>query len=238
MLSIIIPAREEEKIIERTIRQFESLRIPHETIVSDDASSDRTAEIARRFADAVVTYNGNKHVVSRARNAGAKAARGDIFVFIDSDSYFPDPTDFFERARAQLESDSSLLALATAQWVRSDMERPVDRLVFGLDNLINRFLNNVLHHGAGAGKCMIVRKSAFERTGGFNENLVFREDGDFFRRISKIGKVRFDPNLAVYHSGRRLHRLGVVRFYSSWIINGLYTVFLERARDKEWKPIR
>ncbi len=238
MISIIIPTRDEEKLIESTILQFAGLTIPHEIIVSDDGSTDKTVEIARKFATRVLTYEGQTHVISRARNVGVQASRGELLVFIDSDSHIPDPNSFFARAQKHFEEDPGLVALASPQRVRPELERTGDRFVYGLDNLFNLVFNNVLHHGAGSGKCIIVRKSAFDQVGGFREDLIFREDCDFLKRVSKIGRTHFDTKLTVYHSGRRLHRLGVLRFYYSWIVNGLYVVFADKARDKEWAPIR
>ena len=238
MISIVIPARNEEKLIADTIRQFTRLSMPHEVIVSDDGSSDRTVEIAREVADTVITFEGDRHAIGRARNAGVKVAHGDVFVFVDSDSFFPDPDAFFRHALKRLEEDPSLLGIACPQRVRPEIERFTDKFVYGLDNIITRTYNNILHHGTGSGKCIIVRKETFERIGGFREDLIFREDCNLLKRISKIGKTRYDPALIAYHSGRRIHRIGVIRFYYSWILNGLYVVFLDRARDKEWTPIR
>ena len=238
MISIIIPARDEEKRITATVRQFEKLVIPHEIIISDDGSSDKTVEIARSLGLSVVTYAGSLHAIGRARNAGVKVSHGDALVFIDADSVIPDPQAFFSHALARFEKEPHLLALACPQLVHPDFERPTDRFVFGLDNFFNLVFNNVLHHGAGSGKCIIVRRRAFEQVGGFREDLIFREDCDFLKRISKIGRTHFDTRLTVYHSGRRLHRLGVLGFYYSWIVNGLYAVSAGKARDKEWTPVR
>jgi glycosyltransferase involved in cell wall biosynthesis len=238
MISIIIPARNEEKIIAGTIEQFKSLTVPHEVIISDDGSTDRTVEIARSVADAVVTYSGEKHVIARARNAGARVARGEMLIFADSDAYLPDSERYVQHALKRFQSEPELVGIATPQRVRPEIERFTDMLVFGFDNLHVRFFNNVLHHGQGCGKLMFVRKSAFEKVGGFDERLIFREDADFMGRLSKIGKTRFDPKLTVYHSGRRLHRLGVLGFYWSWISNGIGVVFFSKARDKEWTPVR
>jgi len=238
MLSLIIPAREEEKQIEATIRQFEDLSIPHEVIISDDGSTDKTVEIAKRFANTVLTYQGDTHVISRARNAGVRASKGDVLVFMDSDSHIPEPNKFFARALEHFEKDSSLVALASPQRVRPELERTGDTFVYGLDNLINRFFNNVLHHGAGAGKCIIVKRDAFEKIKGFREDLIFREDGDLLKRLSKIGRTYMDPQMVAYHSGRRIHRLGIPRFYWLWFINGLYGLLFNHSRVKEWTPIR
>jgi len=238
MISIIIPTRNEEKLIARTIAQFKNLTMPHEVIVSDDGSSDNTVEIARAAADKVLTFSGDKHVISRARNAGVKSSQGDILVFIDTDTTIPNPEKFFAHALEAFAKNPKLLALACPQIVHPDVRTWKDRFVFGLDNFFNLVQNNLLHHGAGSGKCIIARRVAFERVGGFREDLIFREDCDFLKRISRIGRTYFDTKLAVFHQGRRLHRLGIIGFYYIWIVNGLYVVFADRAKDKEWTPIR
>ena len=238
MISIVIPARDEEKLIADTIRQFEKLTIPHEVIISDDGSSDKTIEIAQKLANTVLTYTGERHAIGRTRNAGAKVARGDIFVFVDADSFFPEPQTFFAHALKRFEEDPSLAGIACPQRVRPEIERITDKFVYGLDNIFNWIFNNVLEHGSGSGKCIMVRKEAFEKVRGFREDLIFREDCDLLKRVSKLGKTRFDWSLVAYHSGRRIHRIGVFRFYYTWILNGLYVVFFDKARDKEWTPVR
>jgi len=56
----------------------------YECLVVDDGSSDATADLAGRLADRVLKLDRN-HGRSHARNTGARAARGDILVFVDSD---------------------------------------------------------------------------------------------------------------------------------------------------------
>jgi GT2 family glycosyltransferase len=64
-----------------------------------------------------------------------------------------------------------------------------------------------LHRGETSGKIMIVRRSAFDAVKGFREDLVTREDADFFLRLSRIGRTRYDPPLLIYHGARRAHKL-------------------------------
>ena len=76
--SIIIPAYNEEKWLSRTLaavrESMDSLPLPGEVIVVDNNSTDRTDRIARQNNAQVVFEPVNQ--ISRARNSGARAARG------------------------------------------------------------------------------------------------------------------------------------------------------------------
>ena len=76
VLSLIVPAHNEEQVIERTIASIHSaageVHVPYELIVVDDASTDRTAEIARAHGARVIPVNYRQ--IARARNAGAAVA--------------------------------------------------------------------------------------------------------------------------------------------------------------------
>ena len=91
LLSIVIPAYNEEAVLEQTLRTLlasvEAIGAPYEVIVVDDASTDRTAEIARSFGVAVVSINLRK--ISAVRNAGARAAQGEMLIFVDADTLVP-----------------------------------------------------------------------------------------------------------------------------------------------------
>lgn len=237
-LSIIIPAREEEKAIAGTVTQFRNtLTIPHEVIVSDAGSRDTTAAVAREACAAVVVFSGERHTAGRGRNDGAKAAHGEFLAFIDADVRIPDPQAFFTRALAHF-SDPRILAVTGPQRALPEVETWADRLNFGYLNAIVRLQNNVLHKGEANGKFMLVRRSAFEAVHGFREDLHTREDGDFFYRMSKRGRTVFDPSLRFYHGARRAHRLGWPRLWYIWTINIIYFAFTDKSLAEDWTPIR
>jgi glycosyltransferase involved in cell wall biosynthesis len=95
MLSVIIPAFNEKRFLPETLdhlrRATEQLEVVPdgiiETIVVDNASSDRTAEIALAFGAKVISIL--DHNIARVRNAGACAASGDLLVFLDADTLIP-----------------------------------------------------------------------------------------------------------------------------------------------------
>ncbi len=239
MISIVIPAFEEERIIGKTLTWLKTeLKIPHEVIVSDGRSTDKTVEIANKLADTVIVFDGEKHSPALGRNDGARIAQGEFLLFLDADSMIFNVTEALTKAIKRFESDSTLVALAGPQWVHPDHETIVDRIVFGIDNINNHSRNNILKSGWACGKCMMVRKSAFEQVGGFDEKLVFGEDWDMFKRLAKIGKTRYDRTIAVHHMGRRLHAYGWARFWFVWAINGIWVTLFGKAYVDAWTPVR
>ncbi|MFZ5656944.1 MAG: glycosyltransferase family 2 protein [Pseudomonadota bacterium] len=83
-ISVVLPAKNEEKGLARTLPTLRRLWPDAEVIVSDDGSTDATAEVAARHGAKVVgaPYSmGNGAAVKR----GARAATGDVIVFMDAD---------------------------------------------------------------------------------------------------------------------------------------------------------
>ena len=238
-LSIIIPVRQEEKAIKQTVTYLkERLGAEVQIVVSDGKSTDKTVEIARSCADTVVLYTKDTpHNASKGRNDGARVAMGTFFCFIDADVRIPDPKAFFEQALHHFDN-AQVVGVCGPQRAEPAVETWADRISFGLLNVGLRFQNNVLHIGEASGKFMIVRGESFKAIGGFREDLVTREDGDFFKRLSKIGKTVFDPTLMVYHGARRAHKLGWWRLWPLWMWNTLSVAVTDKAQAKDWTPIR
>jgi hypothetical protein len=84
----------------------------------------------------------------------------------------------------------------------------------------------------------MIRRTAFARVDGYRGDLVTIEDADMFRRMSRIGRTRVDPNLCVLHSGRRLHQVGWFPLIVMALINVVSVAVRNRAFTKEWKVIR
>lgn len=239
MISIVIPTRNEEKILGTTLVGLKAkLTIPHEIIVSDGKSTDKTIEIARRFIEKVVTYEGTeRQTIAAGRNAGAKAAQGEFIAFMDADCRLEDPDRSFAMALGEFSKDPRLVAQAA--WIKVFPERQTfsDKIFWNLMN--NSFrLSNILGKGAAGGELQIIRKSAFISVGGYNERLVASEDVDMFRRLSKIGKVRTNPKLVVFHSGRHGHAWGWPKMLSMWFLNTVSYAIRGKSASKEWEEIR
>jgi len=237
-LSIIIPAYNEEKTIERTVRQFAGLKTPREVIVSDTASTDQTVAIAKQCADKVILLQpGKKPGVSPGRNDGVVVAQGTYFVFIDSDTFIPDPNDFFARALARFANDPKLVGLSAQIKIRNNVATMSDKMVSFLMNAWFFLLNKAFGIGIASGKFIMVKADAFRKTGGFDERLTTAEDVDLFRKLTRQGRTRIAWDLAVYHEGRRFHHFGAWTTLYRWMRNGISYWLFKRSSDT-WEPVR
>jgi glycosyltransferase involved in cell wall biosynthesis len=241
MISIIVPTFNEQKIIEFTLRTLTAtLPEPYEVIVSDGGSTDGTVALAQKYASKVVLFPGpGRQTISQGRNEGAKAAAaGKFFVFLDADCVIPDPPGFFRRAASHFRDDPNLVALTAYLRVFPQDETFGDRIVHAAANFALRVKNNLLNRGHSFGEFQMIRQEAFNRVGGYRENLVTIEDADMFYRLSRLGKTRIDPQLCVFHTGRRGHQVGWPRLIFMWLVNSFYVMVCNRSFTKEWTVIR
>ncbi|MBQ7176210.1 MAG: glycosyltransferase family 2 protein [Victivallales bacterium] len=87
-ISILVRARNDEAIIGRTLEGIFAQKVdfPFEVVVCDDASTDRTKEVAAQFPVRFFTRPEGKYKPGRTLNALVKDAKGDLLVFNNSDA--------------------------------------------------------------------------------------------------------------------------------------------------------
>ena len=239
MISIIIPTLNEESVISKTIRGLTSkLTLPHEIIVSDGKSTDRTVELARQAGAQVVEYGGTaRQTIAMGRNAGAAAAKGQFLVFLDADCSIEDPDVFFTAALKEFD-DPKLTGLVSWISVLPEVATWADRLMYGLYNPYLAMLNNVFGVGVSGGEFQMMRRTDFDKIGGYNENLVASEDMDLLGRLAKLGRTKFDTKLVVFHTNRRGHKIGWPKMLYLWTANSISMMWRRKAYSKEWTVIR
>ena len=227
--------------MEKTLTSLGKLTLPHEVIISDGKSKDRTAEIARRFTNKVVVHTEDRRqTIAEGRNMGAAAmdASSQFAVFIDADCTIFEPDIFFTKLLTRFEEDPKLVAMNVAIRVLPENETISDWIIFGLFNKYLCLVNNVFHFAVSAGEFQMIRKISFDKIGGYDPRLVAAEDVDLFQRLSKIGNVRFGNGLTIYHTGRRAHKIGLPKLLWLWILNPLWMMVRGRSYSAEWHPIR
>jgi rSAM/selenodomain-associated transferase 2 len=211
-LSIVMPTLNEAAGIGDLLAALQPLRHRgHELIVVDGGSTDGTAALARRFADAVLDAPSGR---ATQMNAGAAAARGRVLLFLHADTWLPPLADVLIRK-----------AMASGRpWGRFDVRiegRPrLLRVVAALMNLRSRLT------GIATGdQAIFVTREAFERVGGFPAQPLM-EDIELSRRLKRLGRPACLRE-RVCTAGRRWEQRGVWR-----------TIFLMwRLRWRYWRGV-
>jgi len=240
MISVIIPAINEEKLLGRMLQQFTPGLIQQyglELIVSDGGSVDRTLETARVHAHKVIeNTDGVKQTIALGRNVGAYHAGGEILVFLNADTLIKNLPLFFDRLLDEIRTPG-VVALTCSVEVYPFEQRWVDRAFHNFYNWFFGIMNKV-GLGMGRGECHIMRREMFETVKGYSPRIAAGEDYDLFSRLRKLGQIRFLKEVVVYESPRRYRKFGYVYVTASWFLNFLSIYFLRRSILSEWKPVR
>jgi glycosyltransferase involved in cell wall biosynthesis len=243
-ISLIIPVYMEESILEKILKVYNSeLREKYnfEVIVSDGGSTDSTISIANKYANIIVEHKeARRQTIAEGRNAGAKAATGSTFVFINGDTYPADANIFFNFIRNWADNKtkySKYSALACKVYVEKSEEKFSDIIFYNLFNSYVRFLN-IIGIGMGRGECQIIKADIFKKVGGYNDNFAAGEDFDLYNRIKKIGKIAYTNDITVLESPRRFRKYGYIRVLYQWSKNALSVMIRGNAANKEWEVVR
>lgn len=223
LVSVIIPARDEERAIERTVRGFLAQTYSSlEVIVIDDRSTDATGAILARLAaeDArLKIVHGEEPPPGwlgkpAALHRGSQQARGELLLFVDADiSYAPDAV---RAAVAYIQrSGATLIALLPHFEMKTLGEKiampqlPMTALAFLPTFLFNR--SRIPRFGIGGGTGNMVRRDAYVAAGGHEElRDAVVDDVSLARLIRQHGgtteAVRADHLVSVrmYHGTREV----------------------------------
>ena len=198
MLSFIVPAHNEEACIEAAVAAIAAaaaqLDVGHEIVVVDDASTDRTAERARRAGARVVPVAFRQ--IAATRNAGARAARGDTFVFVDADTLIG--ADVVAGVQRVMRSG----AIGGGAAIRFD--EPVPRWVGWLLPACLWLFRRLRFTG---GCFLFASRAAFEAVDGFDETLYASEELSLCRALRTQGEFVILRE-SVLTSGRKLRTHG------------------------------
>lgn len=203
--SIIIPAYNESKWLPETLNMIHqamaTIPLQGEIIVTDNNSTDNTAELAQQLRATVVFEKVNQ--ISRARNAGAHAAVGKYLIFVDADTHIS--PDILKTALDSLQSDNCCGGGAVVSFDHDIT--PAQAKALAVWTWISTRLK------LGAGCFLYCTKEDFESTGGFSEAVYASEEIWFSRNIKRLKsnkgkKFRIITEYPVISSGRKFEWFG------------------------------
>jgi len=189
-VSVIIPCFNRAWMIGDAIRSaLDQTHPPSEVIVVDDGSTDDSLDVARSFGPRVHSLHQENAGAAAARNTGLAAATGEFVAFLDSDDLWKPvrierQLELF-KTRPHLSVVHSLVewgegfppgygprAEATAHYPDHD------------DDWARLFCSAVMYTS-----CVMVRRSALRRTGGFDADLYYWEDMNLWLRAALLGPL-------------------------------------------------
>jgi cellulose synthase/poly-beta-1,6-N-acetylglucosamine synthase-like glycosyltransferase len=195
-VSIIVPVKNEEKVVARLLEALASLNYPlgrKEVIVVDDASTDRTGEICLRFSlshpEVKVLKRAFSTTKAGALNFGLRHAKGEVVATFDGDSvpepdallkavgYFEDPNVGAVQGRiCSINSGQNMLTRFISYECSMQYE-----LYLGGKDALDLFVGL-------AGTCQFIRKEDLDAVGGWNENCL-GEDSELSVKLIEQGRV-------------------------------------------------
>jgi len=238
MLSIIIPALNEEKYLPLLLKEIKKQNFADdlEIIVADAGSEDKTVEIAKNYGCKIVQGG----LPAKGRNEGAKIAQGDIFLFMDADNIYL-PENFLKNLLEEFEKRKlDVASFPIYPTSISDLPSTTkDEIIKngggvnlngnGFDKfaykIYNSFVWSIQRFSAYATNSVLVRKNIHQKIGGFDEEIKIAEDHFYAKTARKFGKFGFIKTRPVLTSTRRFEKDGRLKTYLKYLIAGIYMFF-------------
>jgi glycosyltransferase involved in cell wall biosynthesis len=213
MISFIVPAYNEETLIGRTLESLNKAAAeigePYEIVVANDASTDRTAEIAESNGARVVSVN--RRQIAATRNEGARESIGDQLIFVDADTVVS-----AEVVRAAIDAMNQGAA-GGGSAVSFDGQLPrYAELAFPIMVRVFRAT------GLACGCFIFSTRAAFDAAGGFDEKLFASEEIAMSRALKRQGRFVVLRE-SVTSSGRKLRMYSgkeVLRVFGGILLAG------------------
>lgn len=216
-ISVVIPAYNEENYIESCMHHLQMQTVtPYEIIVVDNNSTDKTAEMARKFGAKVIEEK--QQGISYARDAGFNAATGDVFLRTDADTWVP--KDWVERMQIHFEDHRVMRVSGGAVFYKAWLDPLFRFFVF--------WVNDPFGYKAMFGPNLAIRREAWEKIKDkvCHDDVALHEDLDMAIHLGKNGKYIRDCSLKVTTSHRRVSR--PKSLFWEYHLKWRHTVFMKK----------
>ena len=203
-MSIVVPVKDEEKVIERLLQALMKLNYPVgklEVIIVEDASKDRTPVICRKYSrlyPGIVKYFHRKISKGKpsALNYGFKQANGKIVAVFDADNV-PEP-DTLVKAAGYFEDPSVAAVQGTTHAINADENMLTKVVSYEEAGWLKHYLQGKDALGLFVpltGSCQFIRKDIAEEVGLWDEDCL-AEDLEMSARITEKGySIKFASDL-------------------------------------------
>ncbi len=242
-MSFVVPAYNEEALLPSCLAairaEIERTGIEAEVIVVNNASTDRTADIAAATPGVRLVHEPTKGLV-QARKAGFEASSGELVANIDADTLLP--PGWLARVMAEFARDPELVTVS-GPYDYYDVPfriRAAARVFYLVGFGTYSFNRYVLRVGSMVqGGNFVLKRDALIRAGGFDPTFTFYgEDTDIARRMNRVGRVKFTWALMAKSSGRRLRGDGLIMTGVRYSANYLWATYFRKPFTTAWNDYR
>jgi glycosyltransferase involved in cell wall biosynthesis len=214
LLSIVIPCKNEEKQIGRTLESLQNQTIDISKVpifIADASSTDSTLDIIRKY---IAESGLNIKIVEggfppEARNNGASYCQSEFILFLDADIELGENTCIEKSINLALKSDLDLVAT----YIKCKDGNPYDKIFWeGMHAFTYKYPYIVGPYAAGM--FILIRRSTFYHLGGFNERMILGDDWELTHKIprSKFGVA----NTFIWTTNRRFMKQGYLKTFSRY----------------------
>ncbi len=240
-ISFVIPAYNEEvhigPCLESILKEVAANKLvlgqDAEVVVVNNASTDRTAEVAAGYPGVTVLNEPMKGLVM-ARRAGFVVTTGALVANIDADTRMP--PGWLARVLQEFGQNPKLVALS-GPYIYYDLtvfERALVKLFYAFGYLAHLLGGAMLQ---GGNFCL--QRAAWDRAGGFDTSIAFYgEDTDVARRLAKEGLVKWTWRLPMHTSGRRLRSEGMLAAGGTYALNFVWITIVGKPYHQKYTDIR
>ncbi|MHC4953642.1 MAG: glycosyltransferase family 2 protein [Planctomycetota bacterium] len=208
-IGVVIPAYNRPRLAIETLESVAAQTRPaDEVVLVDDCSTDDTAPCAEAWvaerkgetAWRVVRQDPNAGVCV-ARNRGASEIHDcELIAFLDSDDLWPE--DMLARAEAALATNPGAVAALADRSIEDSLRNRPPRIE-RFDRLVRSPVSWTILHGVPTPSCLVLRRTAFDDVGGYDETVPYQEDLACFMHLAERGDIVHLPGKPIRY------RLGV-----------------------------
>ena len=240
-ISVIVCAYNEAEYLPACLHSLlAQSRPPDEILVVNNASTDRTADVAARVPGVHVVDEPRKGLV-QARETGRVTATGDLLVYVDADCRAP--LTWLGRVERRFERERALVALS-GPYRYYDWDRWGRLLIRAYDVTLAPVTQGLVKHVLRLGTVFYggnfaVRREALAAIGGFDTSIEFHgEDTNVGRRLFQVGSVRLCGDCWLHTSARRFRAMGKTTVLRLYVRNFLSELLHHRPHDTTHDDVR
>ncbi len=215
MVSIIVLSYNTQELV---LQCLESIRkhwqhIDHEVIVVDNGSADESIQkINQNFPTYTVIDNKKNYGFAKGCNIGARHAKGNYLLFLNSDTEFQDNS--IKKSIELLENDNKAAIVGchlhstngTSLSYGKFYTLPVlfDSLFLRNSLFTREKIGGVQKVDWVSGGCLLIKTEVFTKMRGFDEHyFMYLEDMDLCFQVRRLQyNIFYDPRVIIYHRGQ------------------------------------